>query len=88
MPQIHVISRIPGRIRGGRPTPPHAAYDLGAHTPDELRDLLTDHEITVVYCEAVTEEAIVALEAKAALAADVATAEIAAGADAKKKAGK
>lgn len=78
--KIHVVCSMPGRHRGGRANPPHAVYDLGDHTPEQLRDLLTDPTIHVVIGEPLTERHIAELES-----ADAAKAEKAAAAEAKKR---
>lgn len=64
---IHIFSQVPGRHRGGRPNPLHAACDDAAHTPAQLRDLLSDPAIVVVVGGTVlTEDYIAGLEEAAA----------------------
>ncbi len=68
MQQYHVMCARPGMNRGGRSNPAHAAYEPGAHTPAQLRDLIADPHISVVVGHKLTEEHIVALEHEAAKA--------------------
>lgn len=52
--------------RGGRANPRHAAYDMGEHSPDQLRELLAEPEMTVVIGDALTEDHIAEIEARSA----------------------
>lgn len=63
--KYHIMCSNPGMHRGGHANPAHKAYDPGAHTPAQLRELLADPHIAVVIGEALTEEHIAALEAEA-----------------------
>ena len=63
---IHVFCARPGMFRGGRENPVHAAYPVGDHTPEQLREMLADPQITMVTGEAVTEEFIASMESGAA----------------------
>lgn len=63
MSQVHVICHRPGMHRGGRANPPHAAHDHGVHSPEQLRELLAEPQITVIVGEKLTEAHVVAIEA-------------------------
>lgn len=77
--QYHVICSRPGLNRGGRSNPPHALYEKGAHTPEQLRDLLQEPATHVVFGEAMTEEHVAAYEAELEAAKAAAEAEAADG---------
>ena len=64
MAKIHVVSTIPGRHRGGRANPIHAAYEDGDLTAEQLRDLISDPAIRVISGDLVDEDMIAAMAAK------------------------
>ena len=63
MSKIHVVCHRPGLIRGGHRNPPHAVHDIGFHTPEQLRELIAEPEITVISGDLLTEADIAAIEA-------------------------
>lgn len=65
MTKIHVVCHRPGLHRGGRSNPAHAVYDIGEHTPAQLRELLGEPEVRVVIGHALTEPHIVKMEQEA-----------------------
>ena len=68
----HVICSRPGLNRGGRSNPPHAAYQVGDHTPEQLRDLLQEPATHVIIGEEMTEAHVAEIEARLAAAAEAA----------------
>ena len=67
MPQLHITcSRPGGIIRGGIRHEPHAAHDVAAFTPVQLREMLAEPELSLVIGEKFTAAHVDAIEVKPA----------------------
>ena len=59
--KLHVVCHRPGLIRGGRPNPAHAVYSHGDITPEQLAELASEPQITLIVGRTLSDDDLAAL---------------------------